>query len=102
MAHLENLKFWRGSGRAKADAEICFYDCKDALDKVHSGIASYPTANCLASVLVKVNCLQSTTFETVLPCDLSHMSGPLPGPDHFERLLAVASGMVRRVRTRVL
>jgi hypothetical protein len=32
MAHLENLKFWRGT---KAQAEISYYDCKDAYNKVH-------------------------------------------------------------------
>ncbi len=39
MAHLENLKFWRGDN-LKAKAEISFYDCEAANGKVHPERAS--------------------------------------------------------------
>ncbi len=35
MAHIENLKFWRG---VKAEAEISFYDCMSARGQVHLAV----------------------------------------------------------------
>ena len=57
MAHLENLKFWRG---AKAKAEISFYDCEDARGQVHPERASHAPAYRLASVFSRPNGLQRT------------------------------------------